>query len=242
MSSSKQYTAFSKSCAYRKLKRILNQERQEENGCDFLLEIQKGDISPTERESVVCDLLQIAENLELSENTRHLAVRCFDLVLCKRKIEKDVIGYLAVACLCIAAKFEGNATSKIVQYRQAVITSLHNEGFNVSLDTLELTIMQTLSWRVAFITPSEISQYAIATLDLQQPAVLEVHAAKIINFTLTGTTPVTLDYHFCIYEPSIVALSAVLVSAELQGLHEAKHELIERIYRARDNSYIVEQR
>jgi len=56
---SKVYTNLSKTYAYRSFKRILDQERQMEPKFDFLLEIQKADISPLERESVICDLLQV---------------------------------------------------------------------------------------------------------------------------------------------------------------------------------------
>jgi len=93
---------------------------------------------------------------------------------------------LAVACLSIAGKFttSGNGITKLIQYRQAINKSLANE--NTSLDALEVIVMQTLNWKVPFITPSEISQCVIATLDNEHLTELENHTAKIINFTLTG--------------------------------------------------------
>ena len=98
---------------------------------------------------------------------KHIAVKCFDLMLSKKSIDKVRVGYIAVACICIAGKFDDSAVTKIIQYRNSVSDSLKAQGLNLDLNDLEIEIMQTLDWNIAFITPFEVAQCAIAMLGLE---------------------------------------------------------------------------
>jgi len=130
------------------------------------------------------------------------------------------------------------------QYRNSVNESIKNQGLDLDLTDLELKIMQNLQWNIALITAPEISGCIISWLGLQKESAisLENHSSKIMNFCITGIfhrLSQNLDYQFANFAPSIIAISSVLASAEIQGWLEVRDKLIRKIYRTCDDDYIV---
>lgn len=154
-----------------------------------------------------------------------------------------MVGYLAVVCLGIAAKFNGDTTGRVTQYRASIAISLSEQGVPVDFNRLELEVMQTLEWNVSTVTAVEVAECIVALLRRRaaEASSLESHVTKIISLCVTGTGEARfpVDYAFCRYNPSMVAIGSILASAELQNQIELRDRLIRKLYRTFDDDYIV---
>ncbi len=134
-------------------------------------------------------------DLELTTTTKHLATLYFDILLSQEKVLRQVVGYLAVVCLCIASKLQGDGVQRLAQYKSSVLATLRSTQSTVDLNALELTVMQALSWQAALVTAPDVAQIFLALLlkNREDAQALEEHATKIMELCLTGTRQYSFD-------------------------------------------------
>lgn len=167
--------------------------------------LDNSQVSSEDRISLVDWLIQVADYIELSDFTTHLAVTTVDRVLQQVDFNAEDLQLLGVAGLLVAAKM----TEDIVPDQDSLLKMAGDVNSKVDLGRMELEVILALNWRLKKTTAAEFLHIYSENVSSGYKFVFKL-ARAILDMALTKDWYGTMT-------PSHLASSCMMASSLVLG-------------------------
>lgn len=167
----------------------------------YLESIQKGKITPVQRETLMNWVIELSESQHLASKTVQLAIYFIDSFLSQKPISNfSLLELVGLICISIALKYEEGR-----EMPPCAICALCDQRFSQeAIITTELYILSVLNWKIDLPTPNELLNYLFAfTCEDFDSNKINKCAEAFISVALT-------DYEISRNSPIIIAVSSAL--------------------------------
>ncbi|XP_030051282.1 G1/S-specific cyclin-D1 [Microcaecilia unicolor] len=190
----------------RVLQELLDTEERYRPSASYFQQVQE-EVRPHMRGLLVRWMMEVCEEHGCEPEVFPLAVSCLDRFLSLRSMEKKRLQVLGSACLLLASKLKET-------------TPLSTETLCLSSDflfsapelwSLELLVLNTLSWDIGAVTPLVFVQHFLELLYIPQE-----RRPVVCKHTETFIVLSAHDCSFLVFPPSVIA--AASICAAMTGL------------------------
>nr|XP_033818300.1 G1/S-specific cyclin-D1-like [Geotrypetes seraphini] len=190
----------------RVLQELLEAEEHYQPSASYFQQVQE-EVRPHMRGLLVHWMMEVCEEEGCEPEVFPLAVNCLDRFLSLRSIEKKRLQVLGSACLLLASKLK-ESTPLCTE------TLCLSSDFSFSapeLWSLELLVLNSLSWDIGAVTPLMFVQHFLELLYIPQE-----RRPVVCKHTETFIVLSAHDYSFLVFPPSVIAGASVC--AAMTGL------------------------
>lgn len=174
---------------------------------DYLHEVQEDTVEVAHRRKVFEWNLELADHeLRLSNQALLLSFNYFDQYMALMKVRKTQLQLVSTACMWVASKI---CASECPVAKAEQLESLIGIG-KIEIVEMERWLLSALKWQVQPVTPYDMVHLLLPFLFCKRE-----HRQKLVQYIENITLAQALVYPLLQYEPSVLAVTAIVCGAKL---------------------------